>query len=51
MEFKRFVNSLIQLPCQIIRTGRRIIYRLLAWNPWTSTLLRLVQAVRTPLRC
>lgn len=51
MEFKRFVNSLIQLPCQIVRTGRRIIYRLLAWNPWTTTLLRLARAVRTPLRC
>jgi hypothetical protein len=51
MEFKRFVNSLIQLPCQIVRTGRRIIYRLLAWNPWVNTLIRMSEAMRCPLRC
>jgi hypothetical protein len=51
MEFKRFVNGLIQLPCQIIRSGRRIVYRLLSWNPWQSPLLRLVERLRTPLRC
>ena len=41
MEFKRFANSLIQLPCQIVKTGRRIVYRLLSWNPWVAGLLRL----------
>jgi hypothetical protein len=51
MEFKRFVNGLIQLPCQIVRTGRRIIYRLLAWNPWALPLVRLANAMRQPLRC
>ena len=51
MEFKRFVNGLIQLPCQIVRTGRRIIYRLLAWNPWALPLVRLAKAMRQPLRC
>ena len=33
MEFKRFLASIIRLPCQIVRTGRRIIYRLMGWNP------------------
>ena len=51
MEFKRFVAALIHLPCQIIRSGRRIIYRLLTYNPWSSRLLRLSQAMRLPLRC
>lgn len=51
MEFKGFVNAMIQLPCQIVRTGRRIVYRLLAWNPWAAPLLRLAQAMRRPLRC
>jgi hypothetical protein len=51
MEFKGFVNALIQLPCQIVRTGRRIVYRLLAWNPWAAPLLRLAEAMRRPLRC
>jgi hypothetical protein len=51
MEFKRFVNSLIRLPCQIVQTGRRIIYRLMSWNPWVEPLFRLSDAMRHPLRC
>jgi hypothetical protein len=34
MEFKRFVNAFVRVPCQLVRTGRRLVYRLLAWNPW-----------------
>ena len=51
MEFKRFADSLLRVPCQIVRTGRRIIYRLLSWNPWTGVLLRLADQMRLPLRC
>jgi len=51
MEFKTFLNSLMRLPCQIVRTGRRIVYRLLSWNPWQPVLLRAVDALRHPLRC
>jgi hypothetical protein len=51
MEFKRFANALIHLPCQIIRTGRRLVYRLLSWSPWQGALLRLAEALRLPLRC
>jgi hypothetical protein len=32
MEFRTFVNAIINVPAQIIRAGRRIIYRVLAWN-------------------
>ncbi len=32
MEFKRFANSLIQVPCRNIKAGRRIVYRLLPWR-------------------
>lgn len=32
MEFKRFRNTFIEIPCLIIRTGRRICYRLLGYN-------------------
>ena len=50
MEFKAFAAAgLLRLPCQIVRTGRRIVYRLLAWNPWAQTLIRLSQAMRLPL--
>jgi hypothetical protein len=50
MEFKRFGQAFLQTPCQIVRQGRRVIYRLLAWNPWQHVLLRAVDALRTPLR-
>jgi hypothetical protein len=51
MEFRGFVNALMRLPCQIVRTGRRIVYRLLSWNPWMGALLRLAESMRHPLRC
>jgi hypothetical protein len=34
MEFRRFLHVLVLLPVQIVRTGRRIVYRLLSWNGW-----------------
>jgi len=59
MEFKKFLNHLLLVPCQIVKTGRRIVYRLLSWNPWLEVLLRGVEvlhrlrpvAVRPPLQC
>ena len=51
MEFKGFRSAMMRLPCQIVRTGRRIVYRLMGWNPWVSCLLRLAEAMRRPLRC
>jgi len=47
MEFKKFLNCLMRIPCQIVRTGRRIVYRLLSWNPWSEVLLRGAEALRT----
>lgn len=51
MEFKRFVANLIRLPCQIVRTGRRLIYRLLSYHPWQPALLRGVASWRTRTQC
>ena len=34
MEFRRFLHAIILLPCQIIRAGRKIVYRLLGYNGW-----------------
>ena len=51
MEFRTFQQAFIQMPCQIVRAGRRIVYRLLAWNPWQRVFLRGVEALRLPLRC
>ncbi len=46
LEFKTFVNAFVRLPCQIVRTGRKLIYRLLAWNPYQPIFFRLVDALR-----
>ena len=46
MEFKTFLNAFVLLPCQIIRTGRKLVYRLLSWNPHLSIFFRLVSALR-----
>jgi len=51
MEFKTFLNAVVRVPCQIIRSGRRIVYNLLAWNPWQHVFLRGVEALRRPLLC
>src|ERR1035437_5709325 len=32
MEFKRFLNAVIRIPCQVIKGGRRIVLRLLAFT-------------------
>ena len=32
MEFRRFLHTFILIPCQIVRTGRKIVYRLLGYN-------------------
>jgi hypothetical protein len=29
MEFRTFVNAFLRLPCQIVKTGRKIVHRLL----------------------
>jgi hypothetical protein len=34
MEFRRFLNALMLIPCQIVRTARRVIYRVLGYNSW-----------------
>jgi hypothetical protein len=46
LEFKRFRQAFIELPCQIVRTGRRIVYRLLSWNRWLPVFFRGVRALR-----
>jgi hypothetical protein len=43
MEFATFRAAMIEIPCQIVRGGRRLVYRLLSWNPWQGAFLRLVE--------
>jgi Transposase DDE domain group 1 len=46
MEFRTFVNAFIKLPCQIVRAGRRLVYRVMAYRPSLSALFRLCVALR-----
>jgi hypothetical protein len=34
MEFRRFLHAIMLLPCQVVRTARRVIYRILGYNDW-----------------
>jgi hypothetical protein len=51
MEFRTFCVALIQVPCQIVRTAHRIVYRLLSWNPWQGVFLRLVERLHGRRLC
>jgi hypothetical protein len=46
LEFKTFVQAFVRLPCQLLRSGRRLVYRLLAWNPHQAIFFRLLDALR-----
>ena len=46
MEFKTFLNAFIKIPCQIVRTGRQLIYRVLNYNPHLSVFFRLCRELR-----
>jgi hypothetical protein len=46
LEFKTFVQAFVRLPCQLIRRGRKLVYRLLSWNPHQRIFWRLVTALR-----
>ena len=46
MEFKTFLAAFMQMPCQIVRSGRRLIYRVLNWNPWQHLFFRTLEQLR-----
>jgi hypothetical protein len=51
MEFATYCAALIQVPCQVVRVGRQLIYRLLSWTPWQGVFVRLVERLRRLRRC
>jgi hypothetical protein len=51
MEFSTFCVAMIQVPCQIVRTAGRIVYRLVSWNPWQGVFLRLVERLQGRRLC
>jgi len=46
LEFRTFLNAFVLLPCQIVQTGRKVVYRLLSWNPHLSIFFRLLRQLR-----
>jgi hypothetical protein len=58
MDFRTFVHAMMTIPAQVLSTGRRIVCRLLAWNPWQGVFFRLLDQLGRlldrqprPLRC
>jgi Transposase DDE domain group 1 len=51
MDFTTFRHAMMNLPAQILSAGRKIVYRLLAWNPWQHVFFRLLDQLRQPLHC
>lgn len=51
MEFATFLNAFMQIPAQVIRTARRLVYRLLTYRPSVDALLTMHAHIQRPLRC
>jgi hypothetical protein len=47
MEFKRFINTFIRIPCLIIKSGRRICYRLVGYNGQLKHTLNFSQMLKS----
>jgi hypothetical protein len=47
MEFKRFVNTFINIPCLIINTGRKICYRFIGYNDKIKSMLKLFEMLKS----
>jgi hypothetical protein len=46
LEFKAFLHAFVLLPCQIIKTAGKLVYRLLGWNPHLAIFFRLLRVLR-----
>ena len=46
MEFRTFLNALVHLPAQIIRAGRKIVYRVLSYNSWLKDIFATWEYLR-----
>jgi Transposase DDE domain group 1 len=46
IEFKTFINTMVALPCQIVRQAGRLVYRVLAYHSYQPIFFRLLDALR-----
>jgi hypothetical protein len=47
MEFKRFVNNFINIPCIIIKAGRRILYRIISYNNYMRDFFKTFAKIKS----
>ncbi len=45
MEFRTFLHAIVLVPAQIVRTGRRIVWRVLSYNRWMKDLFATFERV------
>jgi len=45
MEFVTFLQAMVTIPAQILRSGRQTVVRLLNVNEWTATFFRLANQI------
>lgn len=45
LEFKAFLNAVMLIPAQVVRTGRRIVVKLLAYTHHARALISIIQAL------
>ncbi|MGD9971494.1 MAG: transposase [Desulfatirhabdiaceae bacterium] len=46
MEFKRFVNTFINIPCLIVKTSRKIGYRIIGYNKRIKSILKFSEMLQ-----
>jgi len=46
MEFRQFLNEMILMPCQVIKQGRKIVYRTLGYSTWLKDFLGAWERIR-----
>jgi len=46
MEFRRFLNVLMLVPCQVAKTARGLVLRVLIYSPWVQLLLEGMNVFR-----
>ena len=51
LEFRTFVNYLLRIPAQVVKTARKIVVRVLAYSTWLPVFFHLSEKFARPQRC
>lgn len=46
-EYKHFQNAFINIPCQILHTGRKLVYRFLNYSPMVEVMFKMIGRLRS----